>query len=156
MFRRYSFDIKPEMDKLKLKMDKKDRPEMDNSIDAVDNWQNQLDSVEISIAFESPVTYSERKFEEQKNNYYVVPPGNFFIKAQLQHDLGQGPAKGPCSGVYILIYKMDQLSRDSVLGPYGLDLGLNAGPCPWDIKVFAKIFGKTFIDSKWQRQLYVS
>ncbi len=72
MFRRYSFDIKPEVDKLKRKMDQKNKPMRGNSIQ---EQQQRLDSVEISIAFESPVTYSERKFEEQKNNYYVVPPG---------------------------------------------------------------------------------
>ena len=74
MFRRYSFDIKPEMDKLKRKLDTQDRAsnEVDNSLKT---QRQRLDSVEISIAFESPVSYSERKFEEQKNNYYLVPPG---------------------------------------------------------------------------------
>jgi len=57
MFRRYSFDIKSELVQLK----------------------SEQTPIEITIAFESPITYSERKFEEQKNNLYVVPPGVNFI-----------------------------------------------------------------------------
>ena len=56
MFRRYSFDIKSDLVQLK----------------------SDQTPIEISIAFESPINYSERKFEEQKNNYYVVPPGSSF------------------------------------------------------------------------------
>jgi beta-mannosidase len=52
MFRRYSFDIKSELERV-----------------------SELGvATEISVEFESPISYSERKFLEQKNTLYVVPP----------------------------------------------------------------------------------
>ena len=48
MFRRYSFEIKPEV-------------------------ADTSEAVEVSVSFESPISFSERKFSEQKESY-VVPP----------------------------------------------------------------------------------
>ena len=57
MFRRYSFDMKTALEKSGLR-----------------SGSGSGNSTEISVSFESPISFSERKFSEQKNEHHVVPP----------------------------------------------------------------------------------
>ena len=59
MFRRYSFDMKTALKKSVLRSG---------------SGSGSGNSTEISVSFESPISFSERKFSEQQNEHHVVPP----------------------------------------------------------------------------------